>query len=195
MRGVPKYKMRPYLKLKKYNRYPHYLTLFVTMMLLLFVAPSVSAYDVVLGWDPNKENDLDGYVLYVDDGGSNSHFTYYEYVDTYPLKDIDEDNPACQITGLEEDQPYYFVVTAYNTEGIESDFSEEICVMNGQACASRSLSAGSSGGGSGGGGSGCFIESSHIGNTALNVPSIELLLISLLCLMILVIFRLKIQRP
>jgi hypothetical protein len=187
--------MRPYLKLKKYNRYPHYLTLFVTMMLLLFVAPSVSAYDVVLGWDSNMESDLAGYVLYVDDGGSNSHYTYYEYVDSYSLEDIDPANPASKLTGLEEDKPYYFVVTAYNTEGIESDFSEEICVMNGQACTPRMSSAGgSSGVVSSGGSGGCFISSSHIGNTSLNAPSIEFLLISLLCLFILVIFRYKNQR-
>ena len=163
------------------------------MMLLLFVAPSVSAYDVVLGWDSNTEADLEGYVLYVDAGGSNSHYSHYEYVDSYPLENIDPDNPASKITGLEADKPYYFVVTAYNTEGVESDFSEEICVMNGQACTPRMSSAGGSSGGDWEGGGGCFISSFDIDKTALNKPSIKLLLTSSLCFIFLVILRSKKQ--
>ena len=88
------------------------------------------AYDVVVGWDPNKE-DIEGYVLYVDDGISE---ILYEYVDTYPLEDIDPNNPRARITDLSDDLAYYFVVTAYDKNGNESDFSNEICVINGEPC-------------------------------------------------------------
>ncbi len=59
-------------------------------------------------------------------------------------------------------------MTAYDADGTESDYSDEICVINGEACpeswlASRSnlSSADSASGGSGGGGSGCFISTSN----------------------------------
>ena len=55
-----------------------------------------------------------------------------------------------KIADLEDDETYYFAVTAYNTDGNESDYSNEAC-MN---CESPSTTASS--GGDGGGG-GCFI--------------------------------------
>jgi hypothetical protein len=137
---------------------------FVILLLLLSATPA-NAYDVVIAWDPNGEQDLAGYVLYVDDGISE---ILYEYVDTYPLEDIDLQNPSVKITDLRDDLAYYFVVTAYDADGTESDFSDEICVINGEVCpeswlASRSnlSSADSASGGSGGGGGGCFISTSN----------------------------------
>ena len=169
--------MKPCLMFKKYYSYLHHLPNLVTVILLFILVSTAGAYDVVIGWDPNTENDLAGYVLYVDDGTSNLP---YEYVDTYPLEDIDPSNPASQITGLEDDQVYYFVVTAYNTEGIESDYSEEICVQNGQACASRSFGAGGSGGG---GNTGCFISSMNNGKSVLKNSSVWFLsILMLVCL-------------
>lgn len=146
--------------------------LFVTLSFFLFVSPA-NAYDAVIAWDSNSEPNLAGYVLYVDDGFSE---ILYEYVDTYPLEDLDTQNPTIKITDLRDDWAYYFVVTAYDTDGYESDFSDEICVINGEPCpeswsASRSIllsasnvngnSAGSSVSSSSGGGSsgGCFISS------------------------------------
>jgi hypothetical protein len=42
---------------------------------------------------------------------------------------------------------YYFVVTAYDLEGNESDYSNEVCVAGGIACAADTGSAKDSGGG------------------------------------------------
>lgn len=135
-------------------------------LLIIWVTPAI-AYDVVLAWDPNGEPDLAGYVLYVDDGTSEF---LYEYIDTYPLEAIDPDNPSVKVTGLKDDLAYYFVVTAYDTSGNESDYSDEICVMNAKACPSSwvayrsslsesaSVSSASNDAGGGGGG-GCFISS------------------------------------
>ena len=50
---------------------------------------------------------------------------------------------------------YCFVVTAYDSEGFESGFSNEVCVFNGQEIVSNSVQ---SRGGGGGGGGGCFIS-------------------------------------
>ena len=179
---------------KKYDTYPHHILFLVTAMLLFLLVPPADAYDVVIGWDPNTETDLAGYVLYVDDGTSSLP---YVYVDTYPLEDIDPNSPASQITGLADDQPYYFVVTAYNTEGIESDYSEEICVQNGQACESRSLNAGGSAGGSGGGGGagGCFISSLNNEKTAPKIPTVWLLFIFLAVILMSSLSKSKKKRP
>ena len=137
----------------------------------MWITPAI-AYDLVLAWDPNGEPDLAGYVLYVDDGTSEF---LYEYIDTYPLEGINPKNPSVKVTGLKDDLAYYFVVTAYDTAGNESDYSDEVCVMNGKECpsswavyrsslsesasvSSSSNAVGVSSGGGGGGG-GCFISS------------------------------------
>ena len=150
--------MTPYIKQKNRRRLSNYLSYFVGMIFFFLLVTPAGAYDLMLQWDPNSEPDVAGYVLYVDDGTSVST---YEYFDTYPLADIDPDNPSSIITGLQTDQDYYFVLTAYDAEGNESDFSEEICVNNGLECASRITSGtGSTSGSGGGGGGGCFISSS-----------------------------------
>lgn len=115
------------------------------MGLFFFVAASASAYDVVLAWDPNAESDLAGYKLYGSEGSPGPPYVLF---DTYSLNDIDPDNPAGQISDLEDSTQYYFVVSAYDFEGFESDYSNEVCVAGGIACASDT------GSGSGGGGGG-----------------------------------------
>jgi hypothetical protein len=37
-------------------------------------------------------------------------------------------NPRLKLTGLQNNTAYYIALTAYNMEGIESDFSNEVCV-------------------------------------------------------------------
>jgi hypothetical protein len=145
--------------------------IFLTLLLSLFVTPA-DAYDVVIAWDPNDEPNLAGYVLYVDDGISE---ILYEYIDTYPLEELDPQNPRVKITDLSEDLAYYFVVTAYDKDGNESDYSDEICVINGEPCpeswlayrekpvnpaslTTNSVSNSSSGSFSNSGGSECFIS-------------------------------------
>ena len=103
---------------------------FLTLLLSVFVTPA-DAYDIVIAWDPNDEPNLAGYVLYVDDGVSE---ILYEYIDSYPLEELDPQNPRVKITDLSEDLAYYFVVTAYDLDGNESDYSDEICVINGEPC-------------------------------------------------------------
>ena len=87
----------------------------IMLMLLIFVATSVMAADVTLQWDPNSEPDLAGYKIYY---GTASR-TYGEPIDvgnvtTYTAKD------------LEPGTKYYFAATAYNEDGYESDYSNEV---------------------------------------------------------------------
>jgi hypothetical protein len=49
-------------------------------------------------------------------------------IDKYSLDDIDPDNPAGQISDLDDNSEYYFVVRAYNLSGYGSDYSNEVRV-------------------------------------------------------------------
>jgi hypothetical protein len=150
--------MKPYGTQKNRHHLSECLFFFIVIIFFFLSITAVEAYDLTLQWDPNSEPDVAGYVLYIDDGTSGPD---YEYFDTYPLEDIDPDNPSCIITGLQNDHDYYFALTAYDADGNESDLSDDICVNNGMQCASSINTGGSSTpASSGGGGGGCFISSS-----------------------------------
>ena len=135
------------------------------MFLILFFVSETSlraADQIILAWDANTEPDLEGYFLYRKQGSPSPP---YDYVDTYPEVDLaDPLNPRAVITDLESDVTYSFVVTAYDTDGNESDFSNAVSVLNGKL----TNAGGRSTGGGGGGGGGCFI------NTAENIGSVFL---------------------
>jgi hypothetical protein len=123
-----------------------------------------NAKTVTLGWDSNDEPDLEGYVIY---RNANSPGPPYSYSDTLPEDDlVDPLHPKAKLTGLQEGKEYYIALTAYNTEGVESSYSNDICVQlvdNAvelcSASSSPAAKTGSSGGsGGGGGGGGCFIS-------------------------------------
>jgi hypothetical protein len=124
------------------------------------------AASVTLGWDSNPEPDLEGYVVYRNAGSPGPP---YDYSDTLPEDDLaDPLHPKVTLTGLQTDKEYYIALTAYNTDGVESSFSNDVCVkvINNvaEACsASVAPVAGtvsSSSGGSNGGNNNasCFIS-------------------------------------
>jgi len=71
--------------------------------------------DVTLQWDPNSEPDIGGYKIYYGTA-SRSYGPPADAgnVTTYVVKDL---QPGVR---------YYFAATAYNTDGYESDFSNEV---------------------------------------------------------------------
>lgn len=75
----------------------------------------VSAAEVIVVWDANTEPNLAGYMIYY---GFASHS--YDYVVNV------RDQTTFTFSGLEEGHTYYFAVTAYDTEDLESDFSNEV---------------------------------------------------------------------
>ena len=166
---------------------PHFLPLFLVG---LIAAVSVSALpatasdpaEFILGWDANDEADLDGYEIYVRTGvpGATYQFLAAVYVDELE----DPDNPTVTITDLynghltdlippvvrmaelANNSTYHFALTAFDTQGNTSDFSEELCVevigtYSGRVrfCRQRRWC----GGGGGGSGGGCFITASSFG--------------------------------
>ena len=75
----------------------------------------VAAGQVTLMWDPNSESDLAGYRIYYGIASS----SYDNAIDV-------GNTETCTVMGLIPDVTYYFVATAYNTSGLESDYSNEI---------------------------------------------------------------------
>jgi len=142
--------------------------LFLLLLPLTLVSgpwlPLADAAKVTLGWDSNPEPDLEGYVIYRNEASPGPP---YDDATTLPEDDLtDPLHPEVTLTGLKQGQEYHIALTAYNTEGVESSFSNDVCVevVNNTAepciasispVASKSSSGG--GGGGGGGGDGCFI--------------------------------------
>ena len=127
-----------------------------------------TADSITLAWDENSEPNLAGYRIYYRIGSSGSQIisryngTGIENGDSpieVPVHEDESLDPRfMEITldGLNEDQNYYFVVTAYNTEGFESAPSNEAALLNvPEPNDSGTLSSA----GAGGGGGGCFISS------------------------------------
>ena len=155
------------------------------------ISPSY-AVNVTFGWDANDEPDLKGYKVHRNVGSPGPP---YKYKTTLPEKNLaDPLHPKLTLTGLEKDTKYYVALTAYDTDGNESGYSDDVCVeivdavIN--ACASSAGSAVSSGsGGGGGGGGGCFISStcapgpdSHSSSNLSVIFSVAVLLVLLLIL-------------
>ncbi len=80
----------------------------------ILAVPSVMAGDVTLQWDPNPETDVVGYRVYY---GTASR----TYSSPIPLGL----QTSYTVTGLAAGT-YYFAVTAFNSEGLESAFSNEV---------------------------------------------------------------------
>jgi hypothetical protein len=97
----------------------HYLTRikpFLTFVFALFCLASVEslAADIQLAWDPNPETDLAGYKVYYGLAPGN-----------YSVAVNLGNQTTYTVAGLASGT-YYFVVTAYNSAGLESDVSNEV---------------------------------------------------------------------
>jgi hypothetical protein len=132
---------------RKSNRTPFLLCLVVILTLLFspFYPSPCLAKKVTLGWDPNPEPDLEGYVVYRNVGSPGPP---YKYADTLPENDLaDPLNPMVTMTGLNDKKEYYIAVTAYDKKGNESYYSDDVCVKIVDSIienCSASLSSGSS---------------------------------------------------
>jgi hypothetical protein len=89
---------------------------------LICIVTAAYAGQVTLGWEPNTEPDLAGYKIYY--GNSSRNYTQ--------IKDVKDKTATLRIiTGLIEGQTYCFAATAYNTSGLESNYSAEVfCTIN-----------------------------------------------------------------
>ena len=119
------------------------------LLLVPVAAADQTTYQITLAWDANTEPHLEGYILY---GSKASPCPPYDYIDTYPVTKLaDPLNPRCKVTDLEKDVIYYFVVSAYDKAGNESDFSN-IISSKGEIASCPTIKSSKGGGGGGGGG-------------------------------------------
>lgn len=70
---------------------------------------------VTLAWDPNPEPDVSGYIVYY--GHVSRNYPYHTNVGNVT---------TATVYGLQEGWTCYFAITATNTAGLESDFSNEV---------------------------------------------------------------------
>jgi hypothetical protein len=132
-----------------------------TFLVFLLMAAGAHAYDITLAWDPNSEMNIAGYNLYVRVDNSENKL-FYELT----LDDIDPANPQFMVMDLENEVAYDFVVTALDSDGRESDFSNEVSVLNSEIIdevgrndnVSDVNNPGYSDGVGGSSGGGCFIS-------------------------------------
>jgi hypothetical protein len=102
------------LKVKKYC--VSTLVIYFLPLLLLSLFPSpVRSFQLTFAWDPNTEADLAGYKIYM---GYQTR--------TYSWQMDAGFQPQATVDNLVEGTPYFFSVTAYNTKGQESGFSNEV---------------------------------------------------------------------
>lgn len=185
---------------RKNNRVRRVCRAFAAAMLLAMLALITStshAADVTLGWDPNSENDVEGYGVYFSQDDSGPPYTLFGYVALNEMND--PGSPSFTITGLEMGARYFFAVTAYDTSGNESAYSNSVCADVGDVitpCPSSSVGGdGGSSGGAGGGssGGGCFIGSAE-NNHARFHPGIHALTVLACMGMLLWIGRMRFRR-
>ena len=86
---------------------------------LLALAFTAHAADVTLQWDANTESDLAGYRVYQGNGGDLGAFTR--------VQEIAAPTTSATIKGLDS-ASHSFAVTAYNTAGIESGYSNIVTI-------------------------------------------------------------------
>jgi hypothetical protein len=87
----------------------------VLLSLLLLVTLLTHGEGVTLAWDPNSESDLEGYRLHYG-------FRSRTYVVTTDVGNVTTNTVFLPFGG----ETYFFAVTAYNTNKLESDFSNEV---------------------------------------------------------------------
>ena len=85
--------------------------------LSLFMVFIVTNQTVIVQWHPNKESDLKGYNVHY---GTTSRV--YSYSSNVGLA------TSHNISNLQSGREYFFAVTAYDTAGNESRFSEEVSI-------------------------------------------------------------------
>jgi len=92
--------------------------LFTLTFLFFFILNSSAATQVSLEWSPNSEPDLAGYRVFSREQSQSYDYTKssWEGTDAY-----------CTIYDLDETKTYCFVARAFDTQGVESENSNEVC--------------------------------------------------------------------
>ncbi|WP_129125866.1 Ig-like domain-containing protein [Geomonas oryzae] len=104
------------------------LSALLSVAILLIVAPATSlATSVSLAWDPSPDPDLAGYRIYYQANSGAVPFQGTGAVEGNAPVD-GRNSTTATISGLDPANSYYFAVTAYNSSGAESVYSNIVSV-------------------------------------------------------------------
>jgi hypothetical protein len=120
----PLYDLSPKWETSSLSRLSRWIFIFLTALLIVPLSNPkiVCAAQVTLEWDAVNHPLLEGYRVYYGTSSEDYDVT------------LDVGNwTSCTIADLEEDETYYFAVTAYSTEGEESDYSNEVSSSDGNS--------------------------------------------------------------
>ena len=97
------------------------------LLILMFLVWCTPAYalDITLQWNANTETDLAGYMVYYKTETSGPSYDGTGAFEGNSPIDVG-DTTGITLHGLDEDVVYFFAVTAYNTDQLESGFSNEV---------------------------------------------------------------------
>jgi len=95
---------------------------FIIVFVSFFVASIAAADTVSLHWNPNSETDLAGYRVFVRESGQGYDYASPSWEGT---------ETTCNIENLVATRKYFFVARAFDTEGYESDNSNEVAYFMG----------------------------------------------------------------
>ena len=98
---------------------------FIVLIISTFtITTALAEVSAEFSWLPNSESNLAGYVVYY--GTQSRNYDFSHDVGNPPLSD---GRVHVNITGLQNDTLYYFTVVAYDTDGIESNYSWELTYL------------------------------------------------------------------
>ena len=100
----------------KWRRGRNFIGILIMVLVWTFCIPALAqAFRLTLAWDPNTETDLAGYKIYI--GYAPRKYSWI----------IDVGNRTTGVVdNLVDGTVYYFTLTAYNSKGLESGFSNQI---------------------------------------------------------------------
>ncbi|HEX9778759.1 MAG TPA: putative Ig domain-containing protein [Geopsychrobacteraceae bacterium] len=99
--------------------------MFLTVLVALAVATAVSAKTITLSWDPSPDSTVAGYKVYYQAGSSALPFTGSGAAEGASPVDVGT-ALSSSLTDLPNDQIHYLAVTAYDSAGYESDYSNVV---------------------------------------------------------------------
>ena len=94
---------------------------FFSFFFLFFYCSTSQASEATFVWSPNTETNLAGYNIYY---GTESG-AYFNPIDV-GNPEVVNDSVTTTLSALEEGVTYYFAATAYDTDGFESAYSQEV---------------------------------------------------------------------
>ncbi len=143
----------------------------LSLFLIITVSPCC-AVDLTFQWSPNPESDqVVGYKIYYKTGFSGPPYVGKDAIEGDSPITITEQElghplyPEFTIRGLYDNQTYFFAITAYDVNGFESDYSDELCYNSSEdGCPELPVASVSVSPSNDSGSSGCFIATAAFGS-------------------------------